>query len=157
MSNIIIRKGVETDVPAAFELIRELAIYENAEDEVKTTVESMLADGFGEQPLYEFLVAEEDREVIGIALYYFRYSTWKGKCLYLEDFVVKQPHRHKGIGQLLFDQLMEVARETKSRRISWEVLDWNEPAIKFYKKNQAAFDHEWIKCAIVEEQIYPNK
>lgn len=155
--SITIRKGTAADVPAAFQLIKELAIYEKAGHEVTVTVETMLEDGFGQDPLYEFFVADDGDEIVGLALYYYRYSTWKGRCLYLEDFVVRENQRGKGIGKLLIDQLIVTARESKSKRILWEVLEWNEPAIKFYKKINATFDEEWINCKLLEHQIYGNE
>lgn len=157
MSTIIIRKGTAADVAEAHRLIKELASYEKAEHEVVTTPESMLADGFGDDPLFEFFVAEHEDQIVGLALYYFRYSTWKGRCLYLEDLVVQADQRGKGIGKKLIDALIVVARESNSQRILWEVLNWNEPAIKFYERLNATFDDEWINCKLLEHQIYPEK
>jgi GNAT superfamily N-acetyltransferase len=116
-----------------------------------TTLESMLEDGFGKNPLFEFFVAEENDLIIGIALYYWRYSTWKGRVLYLEDFVVREDKRGLGIGKMLFQKLVELAKETNSRHISWQVLDWNEPAIRFYKRLQSDFDAGWLNCRLQSE------
>lgn len=148
-----IRKGNKEDLKAAFELIKELAVFEKAPDEVENTVESMMIDGFGDKPVFEFFVAEEGKEVIGLALYYYSYSTWKGKSLYLEDLIVKEAHRGKGIGKQLFDRVMLKAKEEAVCRVDWQVLDWNEPAINFYKKLGAHLDGEWINCRLYKEQI----
>ena len=148
-----IRKGVKSDLPQVLELIRELAIYEKAAHEVEITLEQLEEDGFGEKPIYEFFVAQESTEIIGIALYYFRYSTWKGKAVYLEDLVVKETHRGKGYGQELLDAIIQEAKRTNSKQVRWQVLDWNEPAINFYKKLGVSLDGEWINCTLNSEQI----
>src|SRR5690606_7205909 len=129
-----IRKGEKRDLPATLGLIRELAIYEKEPNAVETTVESMTADGFGPDKIFGLFVAEMNGEIIGIALFYAKYSTWKGRCLYLEDLVVKESLRRHGIGAKLFEKVMEEARQRGSKRMEWQVLDWNEPAICFYKK-----------------------
>lgn len=149
-----IRKGKKEDLPRALELIKELAAYENAPDEVTNTVELMEKDGFGEHPIYGMFVAENDEQVIvGIAIYYYRYSTWKGKRIYLEDIVVTESERGKGTGKLLFDHVIEQGRETGCSGMVWQVLDWNEPAINFYKKYyNATLDGEWINCSISLEE-----
>jgi len=152
-TTFIIRKGTPDDVPAAWQLIHELAVYEKAGNEVVTTPASMLEDGFGEDALYHFFVAEKDGKIVGIALYFFTYSTWKGRCLYLEDLVVTKAYRRQGVGSLLFDALILEAQKTNSQRMAWQVLDWNEPAIQFYKNIQAALDETWINCKLTTEQI----
>jgi ribosomal protein S18 acetylase RimI-like enzyme len=124
-------------------LVNELAIFEKAPEEVINTVEQMKADGFGANPLFKCIVAESNTSIIGFALYYYRYSTWKGKVLYLEDFYVKEAYRNFGIGKQLFDEVIVTAKKDECQRISWQVLDWNEPAIKFYEKYNAQFDKEW--------------
>lgn len=135
------------DLPRAFELIQELALYERAPEEVTNTLELMLQDGFGERPVFEFLVAEaEDGHIPGMSLYYWRYSTWKGKRLYLEDIIVSEPFRGQGIGKLLFDATIEQARQAGATGMMWQVLDWNEPAIRFYEKYAARMDGGWINC-----------
>ncbi|MEC7754496.1 MAG: GNAT family N-acetyltransferase [Bacteroidota bacterium] len=148
-----IRKGVKSDLPSVLELIKELAVYEKALHEVEITLEQLEEDGFGEEPVFQFLVATENEEIVGLALYYFRYSTWKGKAIYLEDLVVKESHRGKGYGQKLLDAIVEEARQTGSKQVRWQVLDWNEPAINFYKKLGAHLDGEWINCTLTAKQI----
>ena len=145
---IKLRKGNKSDIPAAFDLIKELAIYENGLDQVSNTIEAMEIDGFGPDPIYEFLVAVEDDQIIGCAIYYYRYSTWKGKRLYLEDLIVTESKRGLGAGKLLFDEVLKIARDTNCSGMMWQVLDWNEPAIDFYKKYNTNFDDEWINCNI---------
>ncbi len=149
-----IRPGSKTDVPGAFALIKELAAFERALDEVDNTLEDMLKDGFNDNPSFGFFVAEEHDVIIGLALYYFRYSTWKGRALYLEDIVVTQAQRGRGIGKLLFDQIVNKAKAENVHGISWQVLEWNEPAIAFYKKLNAAMDAEWINCRLSKQQIF---
>ncbi len=151
----VIRRGERKDVPAALELIRELAEFERAAEEVTVTVEDMERDGFGENPLYGFFVAEDpDHGIVGLALYYYRYSTWKGKRMYLEDIVVTSAHRGKGIGAGLFDKVIEQGVSDRCTGMVWQVLDWNEEAIQFYKqKYGASLDGEWINCSISEEDM----
>lgn len=145
---IQIRKGEKKDLAAVLGLIKELAVYEKALDQVANTVERMEIDGFGEHPVYGFIVAEEDGHVIGTSIYYYRYSTWKGKRLYLEDLVVTESRRGDGAGKLLFEETLNIAKETNCTGVMWQVLDWNEPAINFYKKYDTNFDEEWINCNI---------
>lgn len=148
-----IRKGTKQDLPQALQLIHELAEYEKAAHEVEVTLEQLVEDGFGENPVYEFFVAVEKNEIKGIALFYYRYSTWKGKAIYLEDLVVKESERGKGYGQLLLDAIIHEAKRTNSKQVRWQVLDWNKPAIKFYEKLGASLDDEWINCTLSAEQI----
>jgi len=150
------RKGKPEDIPDAFRLIQELALYEKAPYEVKTSVESMLEDGFGENPAFNLLVAAVESQVVGIALYFPYYSTWKGRCLYLDDLVVSEAYRGNGIGEALIQALMQEARAMKAQRMLWQVLEWNEPAIRFYKRLNATLDGEWINCKILEDQLYPK-
>ncbi|MBO6516413.1 MAG: GNAT family N-acetyltransferase [Bacteroidia bacterium] len=147
-ADVLIRKGTTSDVAATLQLINELAIYEREPDAVVVTEEELREDGFGQNPLYGLLVAEVDQVVVGISLYYYRYSTWKGKCLYLEDLIVTETQRGKGIGQQLFEATLSIAREENCRKMNWQVLDWNEPAIGFYKKYNAHLDDEWINGSI---------
>ncbi len=128
------------------ELVLELAEYEKAPHEVTNTLEMMERDGFGPQPVYGFFVAEFENEIIGISIYYFRYSTWKGKRLYLEDIIVTNKYRGKGVGKLLFEETIEKARQEECTGLMWQVLEWNQPAIEFYKKYQTKLDGEWINC-----------
>jgi GNAT superfamily N-acetyltransferase len=146
--NITIRKAVKEDCPRLLELIKELAVYERAPNDVTVTLEHFTESGFGKNPVWWAFVAETDGRVEGFALYYIRYSTWKGQAMYLEDIVVTESMRGKKLGKLLFDRLIEEAKEKNWSRIIWQVLDWNEPAINFYKKYNANFDHEWVNCSL---------
>jgi N-acetylglutamate synthase-like GNAT family acetyltransferase len=143
-----IRRGNKSDIPAIHALIKELAEYERAAHQVETTIESMERDGFGPNPLFEFFVAEINSEIVGLALYYWRYSTWKGRCLYLEDIVVRENLRGNGLGEKLFKALAKRAKESECSLITWQVLDWNEPAMRFYKRLHADFDGEWVNCKL---------
>jgi GNAT superfamily N-acetyltransferase len=153
---IKIRRATKEDCPRLLELVQELATYERAPDQVTVTLEHFIESGFGERPVWWAFVAETPSasgdgvrgEVAGFALYYIRYSTWKGQAMYLEDIIVTDAMRSKGIGKLLFDRLIEEAREKKFNRMIWQVLDWNEPAINFYKKYGANFDQGWVNCSI---------
>lgn len=145
---IRIRRAMKEDCPRLLELIKELAVYEKAPQEVTVTLQHFTESGFGAQPVWWAFVAEEAGIVQGFALYYIRYSTWKGQRMYLEDILVTEKMRGKGLGKLLFDRLVEEAREKKLNGIVWQVLEWNEPAINFYKKYQAKFDPEWINCSM---------
>ncbi|HMR47478.1 MAG TPA: GNAT family N-acetyltransferase [Bacteroidia bacterium] len=145
---ITIRKGTPADVEAAFRLIKELAAFEKAPEQVINTVEQMLIDGYGEKPIFDLLVAEKDQKFAGIAIYFIKYSTWKGKCLYLDDIVVQESLRGKGIGKHLFDAVVAEAKLCNCQQLQWQVLNWNEPAINFYKKYDTVFDAEWINCKI---------
>jgi len=149
----MIRKGNKEDLPFVLELIKELAEYERAAGEVENNLQEMIKDGFGENPVYHFFVAEENDTIIGIALYYFKYSTWKGKCIFLEDIIVTESKRGKGIGAKLFEEIIKVAKEIKVRRLEWQVLEWNEPALNFYKKYNSNLDPEWINGKLVFEQL----
>jgi len=149
-----IRKGTIDDLPQVYALIQELAEYEKAPNEVTNTLEDMRWDGFGERPIFEFFVAETAEEgIVGIALYYMAYSTWKGKMIFLEDLVVTERLRRSGIGKKLFDAVAEEAKRVGAKRFKWQVLEWNEPAIAFYKKIGANLDAEWINCNMTEAQI----
>tara|TARA_Y100000768_G_C23826342_1_gene609118 strand:- start:219 stop:686 length:468 start_codon:yes stop_codon:yes gene_type:complete len=151
--DILIRKGEPKDVKAVLQLIQELANYEKAPQEVEVTEEELLNDGFGEHPVYELIVAEVNNEVVGIALFYTKYSTWKGKCIYLEDLVVTTSMRQKGIGSLLFEAVAKVGKTRQVKRMEWQVLEWNEPAIQFYKKYNANIDPEWYNGKLVFDQL----
>jgi len=147
--NIVIRKAVKEDCPRLLELIQELADYEKAPNEVTVTLEHFEESGFGKAPVWWAFVAETDGIVQGFALYYIRYSTWKGQRMYLEDILVTEKMRGKNLGKLLFDALIEEAKEKKFSGLVWQVLEWNEPAINFYRKYyNANFDKEWTNCSI---------
>ena len=148
-----IRKGILADLPIVLELIKELAEYERALNEVTITLKELEEDGFGEHPLYWFIVAEVDGEIVGMSFYFIRYSTWKGRFLFLEDFVVNESHRGKGIGSQLFEETVRIAQQMRVNGIVWQVLDWNEPAINFYNKYEAQLNGEWLNGKLVKEQI----
>jgi GNAT superfamily N-acetyltransferase len=155
---ILIRRAEKEDCPKLLELIRELAVYERAPEQVTVTIKHFKESGFGEKPVWWAFVASlpstlsqgggDSGNIIGFALYYIRYSTWKGQAMYLEDILVTQSHRSKGVGKLLMDRLIVEAREKKFNRIIWQVLEWNEAAINFYKKYNAEFDPEWVNCQL---------
>src|SRR6185369_14793685 len=145
---ITIRRAIKEDCPRLLELVQELATYEKAPNEVTVTLDHFIESGFGKNPVWWTFVAEADGVIQGFALYYIRYSTWKGQAMYLEDILITNEMRGKGIGKLLFDRLIEEAREKKFNRIIWQVLDWNEPAINFYKKYNADIDPGWLNCSI---------
>lgn len=145
---ITVRRAVKEDCPRLLELVKELAVYEKAPDEVTVTLDHFIESGFGEKPVWWAFVAEENGTVYGFALYYIRYSTWKGQAMYLEDILVTESARGKGIGKLLFDQLIEEAREKGLKRMVWQVLEWNEHAINFYNKYKADFDGEWLNGSL---------
>lgn len=151
--NITVRAGLRSDLTAVHQLIMELAEYEQASKEVTTTVEQLELDGFGPSPLYGFFVAERDGIVIGLSLFYWRYSTWKGKRLYLEDIIVTESERGNGVGKLLFERTCQYALDQQCSGMMWQVLHWNEPAIHFYKKFEAKFDREWVNVSLEADQL----
>ncbi|WP_257667848.1 GNAT family N-acetyltransferase [Parapedobacter tibetensis] len=148
MNNIIIRKAEATDCQQMLELIKELAVYEKAPDEVTVTMEEFVDTGFGDAPVWEAFVADVDDHIVGISLFYIRYSTWKGRRLYLEDIIVTEHMRGKGIGKLLFDATWKLCKERQYSGMAWQVLEWNEPAINFYQKYGATFDKEWVNVSL---------
>ena len=148
MQDVVIRRALKEDCPRILELIRELAVFERAPEEVTVTLEHFEKSGFGENQVWWDFVAESEGAVQAFALYYIRYSTWKGQRMYLEDLLVTEKMRGKGIGQLLFNELFKEAKEKQLNGIVWQVLEWNEPAIKFYKKIKASFDAEWVNCSV---------
>jgi GNAT superfamily N-acetyltransferase len=150
-----IREGKKEDLPRILELVHELAVYEKAPNEVINTVAMMEEDGFGKNPVFGFFVAVKDNnsEIIGASIYYYRYSTWKGKRLYLEDLIVTESERGNGAGKLLFDRTLLKTLEDKCSGMTWQVLDWNTPAINFYNKYGANLDAGWINCNLQEDQI----
>ncbi len=150
---IVVRKGTKADIPAMHGLICELAEFEKAPQEVTNTQADMLRDGFGDQPVFYSLVAEVDDKVVGMAIYFIKYSTWKGKGVYLDDIVVTEPIRGKGVGKQLFDAVVSHSKELGAKQLHWQVLDWNAPAIAFYKKYAASFDEEWINCKLDDQAL----
>jgi GNAT superfamily N-acetyltransferase len=148
MEKISIRRAVKEDCPRLLELVQELAEFEKAPEEVTVTLEHFTDSGFGANPVWQAFVADVDGRIEGFALYYIRYSTWKGQRLYLEDLIVTEKMRGRGLGKLLFDRLFEEIKEKKFHGMVWQVLDWNEPAINFYKKYNAKFDAGWINCSV---------
>ncbi len=151
--NVVIRECEKKDIATVLELIKELAAYERAEGEVEVSVDEMIENGFGSNKLFHCYVAEYNSKIIGIALSYFKYSTWKGKCLFLEDIIVTEAHRKAGLGSMLFEEIIKFAKREKVRRLEWQVLEWNEPAIAFYKKYKARFDSEWINCKLTPREL----
>lgn len=150
---VIIRKATKADMAAVLGLVKELAEYEKAPNDVVVTVADLERDGFGEHPLFFCFVAERGKCIVGMALYYINYSTWKGPCVFLEDIVVTQSERKSGIGKQLFEAVMRAAKERGARRMSWQVLDWNEPAIRFYEKYKPQVLNEWLNYRLTEEQL----
>ena len=145
---IKIRKAVKEDCSRILELVKELAVYEKAPKEVTVDYDHFEKSGFGSRPIWWAFVAEVDGVVQGFALFYIRFSNWKGQRMYLEDLLVTQEMRGRGLGKLLFEKLITEARKRKLNGIQWQVLEWNSDAINFYKKYDANFDPEWINCAI---------
>jgi len=143
-----IRIAVKKDCTRLLELVKELAVYEKAPDEVTVSLAHFEESGFGNNPVWWAFVVETEDGIQGFALYYIRYSTWKGQAMYLEDIIVTETARGKGIGKILFDRLIVEAKEKGFNRIIWQVLEWNEPALNFYKKYNAEFDSEWLNGSI---------
>lgn len=144
----MIRRGRKEDLPRVLELITELAIFEREPDAVTKTVKMMERDGFGNNPVFGFFVAETDGIIQGTSIYYIRYSTWKGPCLYLEDLIVTESERGKGLGKALFERTLQEAKDQNLPHMMWQVLDWNKPAIDFYEKYGATLDGEWVNCKL---------
>jgi len=138
-----IRKALEQDVNTMLDLIRELAEFEKESDAVKITEADLLRDGFSSNPLFYALIAELEDEIIGMALYYFRYSTWQGKTIHLEDLIVRENKRGIGVGKALYSAVLKAAKEENVNRMEWVVLDWNTPAISFYEKSGAKILKNW--------------
>jgi GNAT superfamily N-acetyltransferase len=150
---INLRVAVKEDCPRLLDLVHELALFEKAPEEVTVTLKEFEDAGFGKKPVWKTFVAEVDGVIVGFALYYIRYSTWKGCRMYLEDLIVTESWRGKGVGKLLFDRLIVEAREMGFNGMTWQVLDWNEPAIKFYKKYEADISPGWLNGSLSKEQL----
>lgn len=150
---MLIRKGTKADMPAVLGLIRELAIFEREPEAVVVTVADLEKDGFGDKPLFHTIIAEKEGEIVGMALYYYRYSTWKGKTIHLEDLIVKEKMRGTGLGMALYTEIMKQGKEDGVRRIEWNVLDWNQNAIDFYEKSGAKVLDDWRVVQMTENGI----
>jgi len=151
--NIKIRSAKKEDCPRLLELVKELALFERAPEEVTVTLQEFEDAGFGKKPVWKAFVAEVDGFIVAFAIYYVRYSTWKGCRMYLEDLIVTEEMRGKGVGKLLFDRLIVEAKEMGYNGMVWQVLDWNEPAIKFYKKYDAGIEAGWLNGSLSKEQL----
>jgi len=137
--DFFIREATRSDAIQILNLIKELADFEKELHEVEVTIQDLQKDGFETNPVFKCYVAEKDNDIAGIALVYNRYSTWKGRSLHLEDLIVSEKYRGNGIGTLLLDQVVKYGKLLGVKRISWEVLDWNEPAITFYEKKEQRY------------------
>ncbi|MET4142223.1 GNAT family N-acetyltransferase [Pedobacter sp. UYP1] len=151
--DIQLRFAVKEDCPRLLELIHELAVYEKAPEEVTVTLAEFEDAGFGTQPVWKAFVAEDATGILGFALYYTRYSTWKGCRLYLEDFIVTESQRGKGLGKILFERVMKEARDKNYNGMTWQVLDWNDPAINFYNKYNAQIETGWLNASFNKDQL----
>lgn len=151
--NFTIRRSTKNDMPQVLDLIQELAIFEKEPDAVEVTIKDLEEDGFGPNPAFTCFVAETDEKIKGIALVYNRYSTWKGRILHLEDLIVSESARGAGIGTALLDEVIKYGHSLGVKRINWEVLDWNKPAIDFYEKKGANVLREWNVVHLTEEGI----
>jgi len=151
--NAVIREARLADCSRILELINELAVYERAPEEVTVTLAEFEDAGFGQKPVWKAFIAELDETIVGFALYYVRYSTWKGCRLYLEDFIVTDSHRGKGIGKQLFDTIVLEAHQKGFNGMTWQVLDWNEPALNFYKKYEAGVEAGWLNGSLSKQQL----
>lgn len=152
-TKIILREAVREDCEIVLDLIRELAVFEKAENEVELTVNQLEEDAFGANPIVEIRVAEVDGEIVGASLIYEKYSTWKGRSVHLEDLIVRESHRGMGIGTLLFNQIVNLSKERGYGRMEWQVLDWNKPAITFYEKYNTTFLYDWLDCRLTSDDI----
>tara|TARA_B100001971_G_C18229810_1_gene563120 strand:+ start:1280 stop:1768 length:489 start_codon:yes stop_codon:yes gene_type:complete len=152
---ITIRQGIKKDLPSVLKLIKELAEYENSLDQATITLKELENDGFGDHPWYWFLVAEKGSKIIGVSFYWVRYSTWKGKILFLEDFVITKKYRMKGIGSKLFEETIKTCQKLDVNGMSWQVLDWNVLAMNFYKKYNADINknNQWVDGKLTKKQI----
>jgi len=151
-----LRIAKKEDCPRLMELVNELALFEKAPEEVTVSLQEFEDAGFGEKPVWKAFVAEDNDIIIGFALYYVRYSTWKGRRVYLEDLIVTEDYRGKGIGKLLFDKVIRETQELGYSGMVWQVLDWNEPAIKFYNKYGSSIEAGWLNASLSKEQLLQN-
>lgn len=152
-AEIKIRKAEPADLVQVYDLIRELAVYEKAPDQPSNPIKKFIAEGTCKNPRYYVIVAESGGNIIGMALYYYGYSTWKGPLIYLDDLVVRESFRKQGIGKMLMDEMISIAKEENVCQLRWQVLDWNEPAINFYKKYPVKFDLEWLTVKIEKDKM----
>ncbi|MDI9320323.1 MAG: GNAT family N-acetyltransferase [Phycisphaerales bacterium] len=143
-----IRRAQQEDCPAMLKLIRELALFEKAPEQVTVSLSHFEESGFGEKPIWWAFVAEDHHKIVGMALYYIRYSTWKGQRMYLEDIIITEAYRGKGLGSLMMERLFVEAKEKGFNGMIWQVLDWNESAIHFYQKYNPKFDAEWLNVSV---------
>jgi GNAT superfamily N-acetyltransferase len=151
--SFIIRKGQEKDMQSVFNLITELAVFEKEPNAVKITVADLLKDGFSKNPRFKIFVAEQENTIIGIALFYERYSTWKGKTIHLEDLIVTKSKQKIGAGKALYSAVLKYAHENNYKRVAWEVIDWNTNAIDFYKSTGATYLNDWSVVQMDEENL----
>lgn len=149
----LVRKATKEDIPAVLELIKELAEFEKEPDAVDVSAETLVKEGFGKDPLFTCFIAEVEGTIVGMALIYFRFSTWKGRTLHLEDLIVQESQRGTGVGGALFNRVLQFAKEQNVKRAEWVVLDWNENAIKFYEKSGATLLKDWYLVQMDEETI----
>ena len=150
---VVFRKGVKTDMPSVHKLIKELASFENEANAVEVSIEDLKNDGFGENPLFNIFVAELNDEIVGMAIFYPRYSTWKGPTIHLEDLIVTKEKRGLKIGSTLYKMVLEYAYDKGLKRVEWAVLDWNEPAITFYESTGATVLRDWDTVQIHREEM----
>ncbi len=150
---ISIRQALPNDMESVLGLIKELALYENEPDAVSIDVDTLIKSSQGDQPLFTCFVAEVDKHIVGIALVYFRFSTWKGKIVHLEDLIVTESYRNKGVGSLLYNAVMRYAKKQEVKRVSWEVLDWNTGAIDFYERSGAEVLKDWHVVHFTENRL----
>lgn len=153
MRDFTIRKAEKRDCSQLLKLIQELAVFENAAEEVSIEIEELVEDGFGSNAIYDSFVAEQENRIIGMAIFYEKYSTWKGRSIYLEDLIVTKDMRGKGIGKSLFETVIKEAKNRNSGRMEWQVLDWNQSAIDFYKSYGANLDSEWLNGRLSKIQL----
>lgn len=152
-SKILIRKAEPADLTAVYTLIKELAIFEKEPNQPSNSLEKFIQDGTAKQPHFHLIVAEINVQIVGMAMYYFGYSSWKGAMLYLDDLIVKEAYRKHGIGKKLVDELINIAKEERVSLMKWQVLDWNENAIRFYEKYPIVKDASWIDIKIEKENL----